>query len=229
MMAGSRPPSPRRRRPAVLSAPPGRRSRDQGRWSLVRAPVTGWTDRDRGPPADAEERTRSAHRAIDIREKRRRVLSSRPVRITFRVQPTSSVSSGRPPCTPSASGRAERPVRHGIDNHRPGRPRHIETGGRRAFPRIVPVTQRHTLERHHPEADRAAGSFRTGLAARRVLYAGSHDHSADGQRRHRRRRPGRRRGILHRARHGAGRQGTDRRPLCGPHRRTATASGATSR
>ena len=36
------------------------------------------------PQADAEERTRSAHRAIEIREKRRRVLSSRPVWITLR-------------------------------------------------------------------------------------------------------------------------------------------------
>src|SRR6266496_3819803 len=36
----------------------------------------GWNDHDRGPQADAEERIRSAHRAIEIREKRRRVLSS---------------------------------------------------------------------------------------------------------------------------------------------------------
>src|SRR5208282_3854545 len=39
--------------------------------------------------------------------------------------------------------------------------------GRRAFSRIVPVTQRHTVQRHHLEASRAAGSFRTGPAARR--------------------------------------------------------------
>ena len=35
------------------------------------------------------------------------------------------------------------------------------------FSRFVPVTQRHTVERHHLEANRAVGSFHTGLAARR--------------------------------------------------------------
>jgi hypothetical protein len=40
-------------------------------------------------------------------------------------------------------------------------------GGWRAFSRIVPVTQRHSVERHHLEANRAVGSFHTGLAARR--------------------------------------------------------------
>ena len=70
---------PGRCNPAVLPAPPGRRSRATGRWSLAPAPVTRWTDHDRGPQADAGERTRSAHRAIEIREKRRGVLSSRPV------------------------------------------------------------------------------------------------------------------------------------------------------
>jgi catechol 2,3-dioxygenase-like lactoylglutathione lyase family enzyme len=39
--------------------------------------------------------------------------------------------------------------------------------GRRAFSPTVPVTQRHTVDRHHLEANRAAGSFRTALAARR--------------------------------------------------------------
>src|SRR5260370_37240013 len=43
----------------------------------------------------------------------------------------------------------------------------IRSAGRRAFSRIVPVTQRHTVERHYLEASRAVGSFRTGLAARR--------------------------------------------------------------
>ena len=38
---------------------------------MARAPVTGWTDCDRGPRAYAEERITSAHRAIEIREKRR--------------------------------------------------------------------------------------------------------------------------------------------------------------
>ena len=68
----------RRRRLARLPAPPGRRSCAEGRWSVARAPVTRWTDCDRGPQADAEERITSAHRAIEIREKRRGVLSSRP-------------------------------------------------------------------------------------------------------------------------------------------------------
>jgi transposase-like protein len=45
-------------------------------------------------------------------------------------------------------------------------------------------------------------SRRIPLAAS-VLYARRHDHSADGQRRHRRRRPGRGCRVLHRARHGA--------------------------
>ena len=63
---------------AIPPAPSGRRSYAQGRWSVARAPATGWTDCDRGPEADAEERITSAHRAIEIREKRRRVLLSRP-------------------------------------------------------------------------------------------------------------------------------------------------------
>jgi hypothetical protein len=44
------------------------------------------------PQADAEKRTRSAHRAIEIREMRRRVLLSRPARITLALQPAPSVS-----------------------------------------------------------------------------------------------------------------------------------------
>jgi hypothetical protein len=94
MPASSRSPSPPAgvlpyclRRPAE--------GRAQGRWPVARAPVTGWTDCDRGPQADAEERIRSAHRAIEIREKRSRVLSSRPAWITLALQPTSSVSAGR--------------------------------------------------------------------------------------------------------------------------------------
>ena len=48
----------------------------QGGRPMARAPVMGWNEHDRGPQADAEERTRSAHRAIESREKRRRVLLS---------------------------------------------------------------------------------------------------------------------------------------------------------
>ena len=105
----------RRRSPAVLPAPPGRWSCAQGRWSVARAPVTGWTDCDRGPQADAEERTRSVHRAIEIREKRRRVLSSRPAGITLALHPTSSVSDA-PVAVHHAIGqwtrRTPRPARH---------------------------------------------------------------------------------------------------------------------
>jgi hypothetical protein len=74
---------------------PGRRSRARGRWSVARAPVTRWTDCDRGPQADAEERITSAHRAIEIREKRRRVLLSRPAWNCLALQPTSSVNGDR--------------------------------------------------------------------------------------------------------------------------------------
>ncbi len=78
-----------------IPAPPGRKSCAQGRWSMARAPVTGWTSHDRGPQVDAEQRIRSAHRAIEIREKRRWVLSSRPARTTPALQPTSGVSPSR--------------------------------------------------------------------------------------------------------------------------------------
>jgi hypothetical protein len=91
MPASSLAPITRRRSSAVLPAP-GRRSCAQGRWSVAIPPVTGCTDYDRGPQEDAEERTISAHRAIEIREKRRGVLSSHPARITLALQPTSSVN-----------------------------------------------------------------------------------------------------------------------------------------
>ena len=48
--------------------------KDLGPWRVLRR--RGGLTNDRGPQADAEERIRSAHRAIEIREKRRRVLSS---------------------------------------------------------------------------------------------------------------------------------------------------------
>ena len=66
----------------------------RGRWSMAHAVVRGWTDHDGGPQADAEERARSAHRAIEIREKRRRVLSSRPAWVT-------SVCGRRPRSSPT--------------------------------------------------------------------------------------------------------------------------------
>ena len=49
------------------------------------------------PQADAGERTRSAHRAIEIREKRRRVLSSCPAWITLRGSPFHLIGDGRVP------------------------------------------------------------------------------------------------------------------------------------
>src|SRR2546429_8097393 len=41
------------------------------------------------------------------------------------------------------------------------------SAGWRAFSRIEGVTQRHIVDWHHLEVNRAVGSFRTGLAARR--------------------------------------------------------------
>jgi hypothetical protein len=84
------------------------------------------------PPADAEERTRSAHRAIEIREKRRRVLSSRPALITCTA---ADVEREQRPAAMHAIGqrRAERPVRHGIDNRGPGRPQQTERRIRRGL------------------------------------------------------------------------------------------------
>ena len=63
--------------------------RDLGPWRVL--PVTGGLTNDRGPQADAEERIRSAHRAIEIREKRRGVLSSFCLDY-LALQPTSSVN-----------------------------------------------------------------------------------------------------------------------------------------
>jgi hypothetical protein len=65
----------------------------QGRWSMARAPVTGWTDFRQRTRADAEQRIRFAHRAIEIREKRRRVLSSRPARVLVASSPGLVASS----------------------------------------------------------------------------------------------------------------------------------------
>jgi len=55
---------------------------DVGPWRVL--PWRGGLIVARGLEADAEQRIRSAHRAIEIREKRRRVLSSSPARITSR-------------------------------------------------------------------------------------------------------------------------------------------------
>jgi hypothetical protein len=63
--------------------------RDLGRWRVL--PCRGGLGNDRGPQADAEERIRSAHRAIEIREKRRGVLSSFCLDY-LALQPTSSVN-----------------------------------------------------------------------------------------------------------------------------------------
>jgi len=46
-----------------------------GRWSMARGPVSRWTDCSEKAPVDAEQRIGIAHRAIEIREKRRRGLS----------------------------------------------------------------------------------------------------------------------------------------------------------
>jgi hypothetical protein len=91
---------------------PGRRSCAQGRWPVARASATGWTDHDRGPQADAEERITSAHRAIEIREKRRRVLSSRPAGITLALQRTSSASAAATHPIGQRTRRRPRSARH---------------------------------------------------------------------------------------------------------------------
>ena len=62
---------------------------------MARAPVTRWTDCDRGPQADAEERITSAHRAIEIREKRRRGPLVTSCLDYVALQPTSGVNYGR--------------------------------------------------------------------------------------------------------------------------------------
>ena len=90
------------RRPAVLRRPAeGPVRRDVGPWPAQ--PVTGWTNRDRGPQADAGKRTRSAHRAIEIREKRRG-SSSRPGWITLHRSRRRASAARRPPGTLSTSG-----------------------------------------------------------------------------------------------------------------------------
>jgi hypothetical protein len=55
---------------------------DVGPWRVL--PWRGGLMAARGLEADAEQRIRSAHRVIEIRDKRRRVLSSSPARITSR-------------------------------------------------------------------------------------------------------------------------------------------------
>jgi hypothetical protein len=112
MPARSRPPSPAAGVLPYCQRRPGRRSCAQGRWPVARAPATGWTDHDRGPQADAEERITSAHRAIEIREKRRRVLSSRPAGITLALQPTSSVSAAATHPIGQRTRRTPRSARH---------------------------------------------------------------------------------------------------------------------
>jgi hypothetical protein len=112
MPTRSRPPSPAAGVLPYCQRRPGRRSCAQGRWPVARAPATGWTDHDRGPQADAEERITSAHRAIEIREKRRRVLSSRPAGITLALQPTSSVSAAATHPIGQRTRRTPRSARH---------------------------------------------------------------------------------------------------------------------
>ena len=106
MPARSRPPSPAAAvLPYRLRCPAEAPVRGW-RWSVTHVPVPGWTDCDRGPQADAEERTRSAHRAIEISQKRRRVLSLRPASNNLRPKADAG-RKRRPPCMLPAIGRAE--------------------------------------------------------------------------------------------------------------------------
>jgi hypothetical protein len=68
---------------------------DVGPWHVL--PAGDGLGSDRGPQADAEKRTRAAHRAIEIREKRRRVLLSHPAQI--------ALDMGR--CLVAVTGRGE--------------------------------------------------------------------------------------------------------------------------
>ena len=106
---------PKAREPGVAGLPgrPRRRSRAQGRWSVARAAVTGWTDCDRGPRHTRRNGPRSAHRAIEIREKRRGPLVASCLEFTLRCSPR-GYAAGRSPCMPLAS---ERAVWRGIDSH----------------------------------------------------------------------------------------------------------------
>ena len=167
MPTRSRPPSPAAGVPPYCQLRPGRRSCAQGRWPVARAPATGWTDHDRGPQADAEERITSAHRAIEIREKRRRVLSSHPAGITLALQPTSSVSAAATHPIGQRTRRTPRSARH-----RWSRARRIttyRTAGQRTFSLILHVTQRDAgigrrrSGQPHPPAPRQPGDHSSRL------------------------------------------------------------------
>jgi hypothetical protein len=87
----------------VLHAPPGRRSCAQGRWSVARAPVTGWTDHDKRIPGrrGGTDRTR-APRNRDPREAETGPLVA-SCRDYLALRPTSSVNDA--PVAVNAIGR----------------------------------------------------------------------------------------------------------------------------
>ena len=95
----------------------------------------------RGPEADAEQRIRSAHRAIEIREKRRRVLSPRPALDYLAPQPPSSVNDA--PFTINAIGPwMSRTSRSACQHHeRHGSQLSHRSAARRAFSLTFPVTE----------------------------------------------------------------------------------------
>ena len=108
-VARPRAPSPAEKNSAELHAQPGRRSWAQGRWPMAHAPVTRWTDGDRGPQADAEERITSVHRAIEIREKRRGPLVT-PCLDYVALQATSDMNSRRSAGAPGRAPRTWQPI-----------------------------------------------------------------------------------------------------------------------
>ena len=99
---------PKRILPNCMLSPaegPGRR--DVG--PMAHAPVTRWTDGDRGPQADAEERITSAHRAIEIREKRRGPLVTSCLDYVA-LQATSDMNSRRSAGAPGRAPRTWQPI-----------------------------------------------------------------------------------------------------------------------
>ncbi len=84
---------------------------DVGPWRVL--PWPGGLIVTRGPQADAEQRIRSAHRAIEIREKRRRVLSSRPAPDNLR----SSRDRARAPAATHATGHRPRRTQPARNNY----------------------------------------------------------------------------------------------------------------
>jgi hypothetical protein len=140
MPARSRSATSRRRSSAVSPAPPGRRSCAQGSWSIARALVTGWTSYDRGP-----RQTRSNGSDPRTAQSRSARSGGGPLVTSCPDYPCAPADIGRepqPPYAPNASGRAERPVRRGIDRNAHGVSQRTDQAGVCAFSLTSRITQR---------------------------------------------------------------------------------------